>query len=122
LSAALGTFADTGFWSSTTPNQYFERRLPVGIGGHLRLSDATPPSAGRIAELQATVADMEGYLPSLQNPQSNRDVIAVSVFAGPQNVGMLTLWACRGETPRPGARFTSLRNMASEFTFLSLGK
>jgi len=113
LSAALGTFADTGFLVFHDAYQYFERRFGLSALGAISLSDATPPSAGRIAELQATVADMEAIC-VFAEPQFNRDVID-SVFAGSANVGMLDPLGVEIE---PGAALYTLvlRNMASEFT------
>ena len=55
--------------------QYFEARFGVGAAGSISISDATTPSAGRIAELKDKVADLDiGCV--FTEPQMNAGVVA----------------------------------------------
>ena len=113
LSTALSTIGDKGFIVFHDAYQYFEHRFGLSAAGAISLSDATPPSAGRISELQAAASEM-GAICVFAKPQFNRNVID-AVFAETATVGMLDPL---GTGIEPGAALYPqvLRNMVAEFT------
>lgn len=112
LRASLADLGDTGYVVFHDAYQYFERRFGLSASGAISLSDASSPSAGRIAELQAAVAEM-GAICVFAEPQFNRSVVD-SVFAGAATVGMLDPLGFQiDQGPRLYAQM--MRNMAAEF-------
>ena len=112
LRASLDGLGDSRFVVFHDAYQYFERRFGLSASGAISLSDASAPSAGRIAELQEAVAEM-GAVCVFAEPQFNRSVID-SVFADKAAVGMLDPLGF--EIEQGAALYPQvLRNMASEF-------
>ena len=112
LRASLANLGDRGFVVFHDAYQYFERRFGLSAAGAISLSDASSPSAGRIAELQAAVAEMDAIC-VFAEPQFNRNVID-SVFAGSATVGMLDPLGFDIDQG-PALYPQVLRNMAAEF-------
>ncbi len=113
LRADLAPVAATGFVVFHDAYQYFERRFGLSAAGAISISDATTPSAGRIAELQAAVGSM-GVACVFSEPQFNAGLID-SVFADRVTVGVLDPL---GFDIAPGADLYPqvLRAMSAEFT------
>lgn len=112
LTAELSTLGDTGFVVFHDAYQYFERRFGLSASGAISMSDASAPSAGRIAELQTAVSEM-GAICVFAEPQFNRALVD-SVFAGTTTVGMLDPLGFDLE-PGPALYGQILRNMGTEF-------
>ncbi len=112
LSTVLSDLGDTRFVVFHDAYQYFERRFGLSASGAVSLSDASAPSAGRIAELQSAVSEM-GAICVFAEPQFNRTLID-SVFADTAAVGILDPLGLDLEAG-PGLYPQLLRNMAAEF-------
>jgi zinc transport system substrate-binding protein len=113
LSAELAPLADMRFVVFHDAYQYFERRFGLSATGAISLSDASAPSAGRIAELRAAVADL-GATCVFAEPQFSRGLVD-TVFADAATVGLLDPL---GQDLEPGAGLYPqvLRNMAGAFS------
>jgi zinc transport system substrate-binding protein len=112
LSAELSTLGETGFVVFHDAYQYFERRFGLSASGAISMSDASAPSAGRIAELQSAVSEM-GAICVFAEPQFNRALID-SIFAETATIGMLDPLGFDLE-PGPALYGQLLRNMGAEF-------
>jgi zinc transport system substrate-binding protein len=113
LTDALAPMAQIGFVVFHDAYQYFERRFGLSAAGAISLSDASAPSAGRIAELRAAVADM-GATCVFAEPQFSSGLVD-TVFADAATVGLLDPL---GQDLEPGAGLYPqvLRNMAGAFS------
>ena len=113
LTAELAPMADTGFVVFHDAYQYFERRFGLSAAGAISFSDASAPSAGRIAELRAAVADL-GATCVFAEPQFSSGLVD-TVFAEAATVGLLDPL---GQDLEPGAGLYAqvLRNMAGTFS------
>lgn len=113
LSAELAPLAETEFVVFHDAYQYFERRFGLSAAGAISFSDASAPSAGRIAELREAVADM-GATCVFAEPQFSSGLVD-TVFADAATVGLLDPL---GQDLAPGAGLYPqvLRNMAGAFS------
>jgi len=113
LTVELAPMAETGFVVFHDAYQYFERRFGLSATGAISFSDASAPSAGRIAELRAAVAEM-GATCVFAEPQFSRGLID-TVFADAATVGLLDPL---GQDLELGAGLYPqvLRNMAGAFS------
>lgn len=113
LTVQLAPMADTGFVVFHDAYQYFERRFGLEAAGAISFSDASAPSAGRIAELRAAVATM-GATCVFAEPQFSSGLID-TVFGDTATVGLLDPL---GQDITPGADLYPqvLRDMAGAFT------
>ena len=93
--------------------QYFERRFGLAAAGAISFSDASAPSAGRIAELREAVADL-GAACVFAEPQFSSGLVE-TVFGDSARVGLLDPL---GQDMAPGADLYPqvLRSMAGAFT------
>lgn len=113
LQAELAPLRDMRFVVFHDAYQYFERRFGLSAAGAISLSDASTPSAGRIAELQEAVSAM-GADCVFSEPQFNADLIG-AVFA--DTVAVRTLDPLGfAATPGPDLYPQILQSMAAEFT------
>lgn len=113
LTAQLAPLADTGFVVFHDAYQYFERRFGLEAAGAISFSDASTPSAGRIAELREAVATM-GATCVFAEPQFSSGLVE-TVFGDTATVGLLDPL---GQDIAPGAGLYPqvLRTMAGAFT------
>ena len=113
LQAELTPLAGRGFVVFHDAYQYFERRFGLQAAGAISFSDASTPSAGRIAELRDAVETM-GARCVFAEPQFSRGLVD-SVFADTATVGLLDPL---GQDLTPGADLYPqvLRGMAAAFT------
>jgi zinc transport system substrate-binding protein len=112
IAAMLAPVSDKGFVVFHDAYQYFERRFDLAAAGAITLSDASTPSAGRIAELRDAVATM-GAACVFAEPQFDKRLID-TVFAGSARVGLLDPL---GQDLAPGAALypQMMRGMAMSF-------
>jgi zinc transport system substrate-binding protein len=112
ITAMLAPVSDKGFVVFHDAYQYFERRFDLAAAGAITLSDASTPSAGRIAELRDAVATM-GAACVFAEPQFDKRLID-TVFAGSARVGLLDPL---GQDLAPGAALypQMMRGMAMSF-------
>lgn len=113
LQADLEPLRDMRFVVFHDAYQYFERRFDLSAAGAISLSDASTPSAGRIAELQEAVSAM-GAVCVFSEPQFNADLIG-AVFADTVTVRTLDPLGFAA-TPGPDLYPQILEAMAAEFT------
>ncbi|OZB20345.1 MAG: zinc transporter [Rhodobacterales bacterium 34-62-10] len=113
LTAELAPLAETGFVVFHDAYQYFERRFGLQAAGAISFSDASTPSAGRIAELREAVATM-GASCVFAEPQFSSGLVE-TVFGDSATVGLLDPL---GQDLEPGADLYPqvLRTMAGAFT------
>lgn len=112
LRADLAGLGEAGFVVFHDAYQYFERRFGLSASGAISMSDATTPSAGRIAELQEAVGSM-GVACVFSEPQFNAGLIN-SVFADRATVGILDPLGF-DIAAGPGLYPQILKTMAAEF-------
>lgn len=112
IAAMLAPVSDKGFVVFHDAYQYFERRFDLVAAGSITLSDASAPSAGRIAELRDAVATM-GAACVFAEPQFDKRLID-TVFEGSAKVGLLDPL---GQDLAPGAGLypQMMRAMAGSF-------
>ena len=112
LQAELAPLAGRGFVVFHDAYQYFERRFGLQAAGAISFSDASTPSAGRIAELRDAVETL-GARCVFAEPQFSRGLVD-SVFADRATVGLLDPL---GQNLTPGADLYPqvLRGMAAAF-------
>ncbi|MDX5384048.1 MAG: zinc ABC transporter substrate-binding protein [Rhodobacterales bacterium] len=112
IAAMLAPVSDKGFVVFHDAYQYFERRFDLAAAGAITLSDASAPSAGRIAELRDAVATM-GAGCVFAEPQFDKRLID-TVFEGSARVGLLDPL---GQDLTPGAALypQMMRGMATSF-------
>jgi len=105
--------AETEFVVFHDAYQYFERRFGLAAAGAISFSDASAPSAGRIAELREAVADL-GAACVFAEPQFSTGLVE-TVFGDSARVGLLDPL---GQDMAPGADLYPqvLRSMAGAFT------
>ncbi len=113
LQADLEPLRDMRFVVFHDAYQYFERRFGLSAASAISLSDASTPSAGRIAELQEAVSAM-GAVCVFSEPQFNADLIG-AVFADTVTVRTLDPLGFAA-TPGPDLYPQILEAMAAEFT------
>jgi zinc transport system substrate-binding protein len=113
LTAQLAPMADTGFVVFHDAYQYFEHRFGLSAAGAISFSDATAPSAGRIAELRAAVAEM-GAACVFAEPQFSSGLVE-TVFGDSVTVGLLDPLG-QDIAPGPGLYPQVLRGMAGAFS------
>ncbi|MDP5364746.1 MAG: zinc ABC transporter substrate-binding protein, partial [Paracoccaceae bacterium] len=112
IASMLAPVSDKGFVVFHDAYQYFERRFDLAAAGSITLSDASAPSAGRIAELRDAVATM-GASCVFAEPQFDKRLID-TVFADSARVGLLDPL---GQDIAPGAGLypQMMRAMAASF-------
>ena len=112
ITTMLAPVSDKGFVVFHDAYQYFERRFDLAAAGAITLSDASTPSAGRIAELRDAVATM-GAACVFAEPQFDKRLID-TVFAGSARVGLLDPL---GQDLAPGVALypQMMRGMATSF-------
>jgi zinc transport system substrate-binding protein len=86
IAAKLAPVAGRGFIVFHDAYQYFESRFGVPATGALTLSDATAPSAARVAEVRETIVDLQ----------------ALCVFAEPQFEPRIVTTVTEGTNARRG--------------------
>jgi zinc transport system substrate-binding protein len=113
LTKLLAPMAETEFVVFHDAYQYFERRFGLAAAGAISFSDASAPSAGRIAELREAVADL-GAACVFAEPQFSSGLVE-TVFGDSARVGLLDPL---GQDMAPGADLYPqvLRSMAGAFT------
>ena len=113
LSAELAPLAEAGFVVFHDAYQYFEHRFGLSAAGAITFSDASAPSAGRIAELRDAVATM-GAECVFAEPQFDQRLVD-TVFAGSAKIGLLDPL---GQDLTPGAALYEqmMRGMARAFS------
>jgi zinc transport system substrate-binding protein len=113
LTKLLAPMAETEFVVFHDAYQYFERRFGLAAAGAISFSDASAPSAGRIAELREAVADL-GAACVFAEPQFSSGLVE-TVFGDSARVGLLDPL---GQDMAPGAGLYPqvLRSMAGAFT------
>ena len=113
LTKLLAPMAETEFVVFHDAYQYFERRFGLAAAGAISFSDASAPSAGRIAELREAVADL-GAACVFAEPQFSSGLVE-TVFGDSARVGLLDPL---GQDIAPGADLYPqvLRSMAGAFT------
>ena len=113
LTKLLAPMAETEFVVFHDAYQYFERRFGLAAAGAISFSDASAPSAGRIAELREAVADL-GAACVFAEPQFSTGLVE-TVFGDSARVGLLDPL---GQDMAPGADLYPqvLRSMAGAFT------
>lgn len=87
IKAQLAPVKDATFLVFHDAYQYFERAFGLNVTGALSVSDATPPSAARLAELSAEIKE-EGISCVFAEPQFNRDLVSAITPEG-TNTGIL---------------------------------
>ena len=112
VNATLDPVRDGQFIVFHDAYQYFERRFGLQAAGAISFSDASTPSAGRIAELRDAVETL-GARCVFAEPQFSRGLVD-SVFADRATVGLLDPL---GQDLTPGADLYPqvLRGMAAAF-------
>lgn len=75
ISAKLTPLHDARYVVFHDAYQYFERAFDISSTGALHLSDATPPSAGRLAEIQEEITE-HGISCVFAEPQYNSALVA----------------------------------------------
>lgn len=75
IKAQLAPVKDAGFVVFHDAYQYFEEAFGLHVTGAIQISDATAPSAARIAELQAEIAEHSIFC-IFAEPQFNDDLVA----------------------------------------------
>ena len=113
LTAQLAPLAETGFVVFHDAYQYFEHRFGLAAAGAISFSDATAPSAGRIAELRAAVAGM-GAACVFAEPQFSSGLVE-TVFGDSVTIGLLDPLG-QDIAPGPGLYPQVLRGMAGAFS------
>jgi zinc transport system substrate-binding protein len=68
--------------------QYFEVAFDIPSAGAIRLGDATDPSPGRIAEIQAEIRE-NGITCALAEPQFNETLLATVMDGSEAKVGVI---------------------------------
>ncbi len=112
IAASLAPLSDKGFVVFHDAYQYFERRFDLGAAGSITFSDASAPSAGRIAELREAVATM-GAGCVFAEPQFDKRLID-TVFDGTAQVGLLDPLG-QDLAPGPDLYSQMMRAMAASF-------
>jgi zinc transport system substrate-binding protein len=112
LAARMAPLAGTGFVVFHDAYQYFEQRFGLQAAGAISLSDASAPSAARIAELQKAVRDLNVAC-IFSEPQFDAGLIE-TVFEGQARIGVLDPLG-QDLTPGAGLYAAMLRQMGDAF-------
>lgn len=112
LAARMAPLAGTGFVVFHDAYQYFEQRFGLQAAGAISLSDASAPSAARIAELQKAVRDLNVAC-VFSEPQFDAGLIE-TVFEGQARIGVLDPLG-QDLTPGAGLYAAMLRQMGDAF-------
>ena len=113
LTTRMTALGDVGFIVFHDAYQYFEARFGLSAAGAISLSDATPPSPARVAEINALVNDL-GINCIFAEPQFNNGLVD-AVFSG-ETVALGVIDPLGAQvTPGPGAYVAVLNGMAESF-------
>lgn len=112
LTAQMAPLAGKGFVVFHDAYQYFEQRFGLQATGAISMSDASAPSAARIAELQQSVRELSVDC-VFSEPQFDNRLIQ-TVFDGQARTGVLDPLG-QDQTPGAGLYPALLRQMANAF-------